>query len=193
MHLEPGITGSCRTGGRSASGSVPPSGIEPEPLGLQPSAQTNYARVAIRALRAFAARAAQIIIIVLQLSEIGMRRARTSGLVAFALSPRAPRALERSTLTRAHLSRFVIWIRDRESKIQIVVFSDAGPENVEGRLGDPRGGLRTRRVVSTLLVWKASVGTRIEPHLADVAKPTDLEPRGLRGRGGRGFWLIMWS
>lgn len=25
--------------------SVPPSGIEPEPLGLQPSAQTNYARV----------------------------------------------------------------------------------------------------------------------------------------------------
>ena len=27
---------------------VPPSGIEPEPLGLQPSAQTNYARVASR-------------------------------------------------------------------------------------------------------------------------------------------------
>ena len=27
---------------------VPPPGIEPEPLGLQPSAQTNYARVASR-------------------------------------------------------------------------------------------------------------------------------------------------
>jgi hypothetical protein len=30
---------------------VPPSGIEPEPLGLQPSAQTNYARVGCRAAR----------------------------------------------------------------------------------------------------------------------------------------------
>jgi hypothetical protein len=44
IHLESGITDSCRKG-YPATVSVPPSGIEPEPLGLQPSAQTNYARV----------------------------------------------------------------------------------------------------------------------------------------------------
>ena len=52
---------------------VPPSGIEPEPLGLQPSAQTNYARVGLRAPPH--RRAAQIIIIVLRLSESSARRA----------------------------------------------------------------------------------------------------------------------
>jgi hypothetical protein len=72
---------------------------------------------------------------------------RTSGREAFALSAGAPRALRRSPVTRAQLSRFEIWIRDRESKIQIVVFADAGPENVEGRLGGSLGGLRTRRVL----------------------------------------------
>lgn len=35
----------ARAGGGSGNCAVPPSGIEPEPLGLQPSAQTNYARV----------------------------------------------------------------------------------------------------------------------------------------------------
>ena len=37
---------------------VPPSGIEPEPLGLQPSAQTNYARVGTSAARVFSTRGA---------------------------------------------------------------------------------------------------------------------------------------
>ena len=35
----------ARAGRSSGNVVVPPSGIEPEPLGLQPSAQTNYARV----------------------------------------------------------------------------------------------------------------------------------------------------
>jgi len=45
---------------------------------------------------------------------------RTSGREERAFSARAPRALARSPLTRAHLSRFVIWIRDIESQNQIV-------------------------------------------------------------------------
>lgn len=36
---------SARAAASGDSNVVPPSGIEPEPLGLQPSAQTNYARV----------------------------------------------------------------------------------------------------------------------------------------------------
>jgi hypothetical protein len=72
-------------------------------------------------------RAAQIIIIVLQLSESGAQRAhvgpacarfgggRTSRLHAFALAASAPRASMRSPLTRAHQSRFEILIRDLES------------------------------------------------------------------------------
>jgi hypothetical protein len=43
------------------------------------------------------------------------RAGRTSGLHAFAFSARAPRASMHSPLTRAHPSRFEIWIRDRES------------------------------------------------------------------------------
>lgn len=80
-----------------------------------------------------AVRAAQIIIIVLRLSESGCA-GRTSGLGARALAAGAPRVTARSPLTRAHVSRFEIWIADIESKIQIVGASDDGPETSKGRL-----------------------------------------------------------
>jgi hypothetical protein len=119
MHLEPGPSGSCRTRrskncARSASMWVPPSGIEPEPLGLQPSAQTNYARVGYER-RAFAVRAAQIIIIFFDCQRAA-RAARTSSRKELAFAARAPRASVHPPLTRAHLSRFEISIRDQESQ-----------------------------------------------------------------------------
>jgi hypothetical protein len=53
------------------------------------------------------------------LSESGAPGRRTSGLHAFAFAARAPRASMRSPLTRAHPSRFEIWIRDLESQNQL--------------------------------------------------------------------------
>ena len=92
---------------------APPSGVEPEPLGLQPSAQTNYARVGCWCSLLWAKRAPwrsllstkrapllvpcrAPIVIALRLSEIA-RRAQG-----------APRAVMPPRFTRSHLSRFQI-------------------------------------------------------------------------------------
>ncbi len=83
---------------------VPPSGIEPEPLGLQPSAQTNYARVGCDAARprgqtqrlVVGALPGTLIVIALRLSEITGRSVRRAQV--------APRALRYSRSWRIHLS-----------------------------------------------------------------------------------------
>ena len=95
---------------------VPPSGIEPEPLGLQPSAQTNYASGGLRAPRTWrhrekhSSRSCRAVCGAdhhhrLRLSESGMRRAhlgpcgvrvfsaRTSGVDASASYAGAPIAI----------------------------------------------------------------------------------------------------
>ena len=118
---------------------VPPSGIEPEPLGLQPSAQTNYARVGCvrcapcarwRAATCLGACHGTLIVIALRLSEIVARRAQG-----------APRALARSPSKRAHLSRSrsELLIRDLESQnLDCGVTPDTRPETSKGRLVSPR-------------------------------------------------------
>jgi hypothetical protein len=105
---------------------VPPSGIEPEPLGLQPSAQTNYARVGYecctRALQAHVQH--QIIIVII----FGCHRAHQF----FSRSGRtkdAPRALMQSLSQRAHLSRFEICIQISSRKSLVV----RRPETSKGR------------------------------------------------------------
>lgn len=127
MHLEPGITGSCRRGSRQHVQSHP---LESnQNLSGFSRARRPTTQEWVRAPRAFAARAAQIIIIVLRLSESGGAR-RTSGLHASAFAAGAPRASMQPPLTRAHLSRFEISIRDHESQNQSLccVRAMAGPK-----------------------------------------------------------------
>ena len=65
---------------------VPPPGVEPEPLGLQPSAQTSYARVGGAPARRSSSS-----------SRFGCHRARSRG------AQRAPRAWMHPRSSRAHL------------------------------------------------------------------------------------------
>jgi hypothetical protein len=171
---------------------VPPSGIEPDPLGLQPSAQTNYARVGYERRARFEARAAQIIIIVLRLSESGMRRAG------------APRAFMRSRLQRAHLGRRCSCrgggrtYRDSRSgleisirKIRLCVRPGEGrPETSKGRPVFPLAALQRGTCVCTLRDGGASAGTRIQTK-RDVARARPTKPHGLHRRGRGRFRLIM--
>ena len=112
---------------------VPPSGIEPEPLGLQPSAQTNYARVgcALRdpviAQRGFRCpyRGTHHSLFDCQRCP-AVRCGRTSGLDALADSASAPVAIRDLELETPH--------HDSQSWL----FGGAGtrrPENAEGPLG----------------------------------------------------------
>ena len=162
---------------------VPPSGIEPEPLGLQPSAQTSYARVgyALRAtLRRHAAPfvwvlASTLIVIALQLSEIAARRAQG-----------APRAAMRPRRSRTHLSRLrsrVVNSRISSRRNQLSLTSGTvRPETSKGRLVFPGGPSVQRSVRSA--ARKTSAGTQIKPHAdADGAlRCVPLEHRATRPR-----------
>ena len=103
---------------------VPPPGIEPEPLGLQPSAQTNYARVGYeRCTRWLGMRAPQIIIVKLFDCQRDHRR-RPQG---------APPALMHWQSLRVHLSRFEICNQIAIRKFSCLV--DVGRERPETSKG----------------------------------------------------------
>lgn len=151
---------------------VPPSGIEPEPLGLQPSAQTSYARVGCRAARPLsrargavvgACRAPVIIIIDLRLSEnvVPPCAARTSGLDTSANVAGAPVIVLRPRASRAHLSPHEIRSRNSRSRVvnlQLWCRVRAGREetfparNVEGPPGFPWAALQHGDVVHVIRV-----------------------------------------
>ena len=127
---------------------VPPSGIEPEPRGLQPRAQTTCARVGNRPACVLSARTrvclhrvparAPIIVITVQLSEI-TRRAQG-----------APRAVMRSPKARAHPSRtHDLDSRSGIRKTRLCVALDGSitrPETTTGRLVSLGGPFSVRRL-----------------------------------------------
>lgn len=186
-------------GNRGESGNrvVPPSGLEPEPLGLQPSAQTVYASGGLRAPRAGAARARGGYPPCSSCPRRARRRSsssffgchramhgRTSGLRAAAFAADAPRASARPPVAWAHLSRFEIWIKDLESKCQIVLRSDERPETSKGRPVFPRRPFRTRRVLA-----RYSCGG---PPQVPVSARSGTKPEADRSRHA-GFSVAAWA
>ena len=133
--------GRCGTPARHLEppASVPPSGVEPEPLGFRPSAQTCYARVGYCAARSLAAARSDSFQGACQhphrhCSSIVRDRPRAQG---------APRAVVRPRATRTHRSRS----RSSEcsSRSHIIGFESASrrlkrrPETSKGRLVFPGG------------------------------------------------------
>lgn len=165
---------------------VPPSGIEPEPLRLQRSAQTNYARVGYECrAHAWEARTRHQIIIVIIFSCQRARQAR--GTRRAHLGPRCDRFTGERTIRDSRSA-----IRYRFAKSFVVESAEA--ENSKGHLVS-RAALQHTDVVETSGGERTSGGTRTEieairRHLADgAAQPArSLDgPRALRG----GFDSIM--
>lgn len=151
---------------------VPPSGIEPEPPGLQPGAQTYYARVGYER-RAVLGRHAR-----------GARSSSSSSSVVRDRPDRraqgAPRAAMHPPVARVHLSRFEICIQITSRK-SLVVGCRPWAESRKGRLVS-RATLHHVDVWFTSSVGSTSRGTRIKTdQWAAKAMPT-LFPRGDRAR-----------
>lgn len=147
---------------------VPPSGIEPEPLGLQPSAQTNYARAGYErrtrvgsARAAFTPNATRAFPARVQRSsyerhtQVGGRRGRRIIIVIIFGCQRATLAVRRAHLGRRRVRcQIARTYRDSRSGFQIAIRKvsccvasvEWRPETPKGHLVFPGGPSSTQRV-----------------------------------------------